>query len=522
MARWEFKLPDIGEGVAEGEIVAWAEGVEVGAAVKADQPLAEVMTDKATVTITSPRAGTIVELGGKVGQVIAVGANLVVLDTDASGGAGADAGAPGALPAASKVGPDTIAARPPAAGGAADPGRAPVAGANLPTAAVTAPATSATPSIGQTPTSGNAATAVGDIREDLPGMNLGLAGRAPAAGRAANGNGHGGYFSEKPLATPATRKLARDLDVDLRRVPPTGPNGRVTKDDVRSVSEARATGPAPAAPARGAAPAHGGAGAPAAAPAPAAPLPAREPYAVRAPTPAAQALEERLPLKGVRKKIFGQMARSKQTAAHFTFVEECDVTALRALRDRLKGRAEAQRVKLSFLPFIVKAVVAALKKHPELNSAFDESTNEIVRRRYYNIGIATATEAGLTVPVIKDADRRSLLGIAAEIERLARESREGKVRLEDLQGSTFTVTSLGQQGGLFATPILNFPEVGILGVHQMKQKPVVRDGQIVIGEVMLLSLSFDHRVIDGHVGAAFAYEVIRFLERPDDLFLEMS
>jgi pyruvate/2-oxoglutarate dehydrogenase complex dihydrolipoamide acyltransferase (E2) component len=512
MARWEFKLPDIGEGVSEGEIVAWAEGVDVGAIVKADQALAEVMTDKATVTITSPKSGKIVELGGKVGQVIAVGSNLIVLDTDAAGG---ESEAPSTKASGSaQVGRDAVVARPPAAGGAVDPGRAPAAGANLATAAATAPVVSATPSIGQTPTGGNAATAVGDIREDLPGMNLGA--RPPAPPKATNG-GHGGYFSEKPLATPATRKLARDLDVDLRRVPPTGPNGRVTKDDVRLVSDAKAAQAAsPAAeptPVATAAPTL-----PPAAPAPA--VHAREPVAIKAPSPAAQALEERVPLKGMRKKIFTQMARSKQTAAHFTFVEECDVTALRDLRERLKPRAQERGVKLSFLPFIVKAVVASLKRHPELNSAFDESTNEIVRRRYYNIGIATATEAGLTVPVVKDADHRPLLGLAAEIDRLARDARENKIKLEDLQGSTFTITSLGQQGGLFATPILNFPEVGILGVHQMKQKPVVRDGQIVIGEVMLLSLSFDHRVIDGHVGAAFAYEVIRFLENPDDLFLE--
>ena len=224
----------------------------------------------------------------------------------------------------------------------------------------------------------------------------------------------------------------------------------------------------------------------------------------------------------MRKKIFEGMSRSVHTAAHFTFVEECDVTALKDLRARLRPAAEKQGVKLSFLPFIVKAVVAALKKHPSLNSAYDESTNEIVRRKYHHIGIASSTDAGLMVPVVKDADRRSILDIAREIQRLADATKEGKIKSEDLSGSTFTITSLGQQGGLFATPILNFPEVGILGVHQMKQKPVVKDGQIVIGDVMLLSLSFDHRLIDGHVGAAFAYESIGFLENPDRLFLEMA
>jgi pyruvate dehydrogenase E2 component (dihydrolipoamide acetyltransferase) len=224
----------------------------------------------------------------------------------------------------------------------------------------------------------------------------------------------------------------------------------------------------------------------------------------------------------MRRKIAQRMAQSVHTAAHFTFVEECDVTALKALRARLKPAAEKQGVKLSFLPFIVKAVVASLKKHPFLNSALDETTNEIVYRKYYNIGIAASTDAGLIVPVVKDADRRSLLEVAREIERLATDAKNGKSKIEDLSGSTFTITSLGADGGLFATPIVNFPEVGILGVHQMKQKPVVKDGLIVIGDVMLLSLSFDHRIVDGHIGAAFAYEIIRYLQDPDSLFLEMA
>ena len=216
------------------------------------------------------------------------------------------------------------------------------------------------------------------------------------------------------------------------------------------------------------------------------------------------------------------MSRSKHTAAHFTFVEECDVTKLKELRARLRPAAEKSGVKLTFLPFFVKAVVAALKKHPSLNSAFDEATQEIVERRTYHLGIASATEAGLIVPVVRNADRKSVLDIARNIADLGADTKAGKVKPEDLTGSTFTITSLGAQGGLFATPILNFPEVGILGIHQMKQKPVVKDGQIVIGDVMLLSLSFDHRIIDGHVGAAFAYEIIGYLEDPDRLFLEMA
>jgi pyruvate dehydrogenase E2 component (dihydrolipoamide acetyltransferase) len=325
------------------------------------------------------------------------------------------------------------------------------------------------------------------------------------------------YFADKPLATPAIRQLARELDLDLRTIPPTGSSNRVTREDLQRAAGARSAPQAASAPV--AAPestsGYSQAPSPAAHGGPA-------PIKISAPTSQQAALEEREPLRGVRKRIFDQMARSKHTAAHFTFVEECDVTALKELRARLRPQAEKQGVKLTFLPFIIKAVVAALKKHPDLNSAFDESTSEIVRRRYYNIGVASATEAGLMVPVVKDCDRRSLLDVAREVQRLGDATKINKVKIEDLQGSTFTITSLGQQGGLFATPILNHPEVGILGVHQMKQKPVVRDGQIVIGEVMLLSLSFDHRLIDGHVGAAFAYEVIGYLENPDRLFLEMG
>ena len=227
-----------------------------------------------------------------------------------------------------------------------------------------------------------------------------------------------------------------------------------------------------------------------------------------------------MPFSGIRRRIAARMSQSKNTAAHFTFVEECDVTALKARRDRVRPKAEAQGVKLTYLPFIVKAAVVALKRHPTLNAAVDESTNEVVYRKYYNVGVAASSDAGLVVPVVKRADQRSILDVAREVERLANDVKAGKQKVDDLQGGTFTITSLGAQGGLFATPIINFPEVAILGVHQMKQKPVVRDGQIVIGDVMLLSLSFDHRVVDGHVGAAFAYEIIRLLQDPDLLLLD--
>jgi pyruvate dehydrogenase E2 component (dihydrolipoamide acetyltransferase) len=439
MARWEFKLPDVGEGVAEGEIVAWL--VKAGDVVVEDQPIVEVMTDKATVTITAPKSGVVVETRGRVGEIVAVHSVLVVFELD---------GARAAPPVHSN-------------GTKAHPA----------------------PEARQSAKDEPAATAVGELRETLPGMAA------------------AGYFNEKPLATPATRKLARDMEVDLRRVPPSGPAGRVTRNDVEGYRDA----PEPPR-----APSPGGAGV--------------EPASAEAREASREASrdsrEERVPLVGLRRRIAQKMAQSKSTAAHYTFVEECDATALKGLRARLKDVAEARGVKLSFLPFVVKAVVGALKKHPILNTTLDETRNEIVFRKYFHIGIATATDAGLVVVVVKDADRKSILEIAREIERLAQEVRAGKARAEDLTGSTFTVTSLGAKGGLLATPIINFPEVAILGVHQMKTKPVVRDGQIVIGDVMLLSLSFDHRIVDGHVGAAFALDVIAYLEKPETLLLELA
>jgi len=435
--RWEFRLPDIGEGVAEGEIVGWL--VKPGDTVREDEPLVEMMTDKATVTITAPKAGTVVETRGRIGEVVPVHSVLVVFQLD-----------------------DAPAAAAPRAnggqGGRIDGG-------------------------GEAPV----AMAVGDIEETLPGITA-----LAAAHR---------YYNEKPLATPATRKLARDMNVDLRRVPPSGPQGRVTKTDVASFDRAPAT-------ARGS-----GARAPEAGRQPL-PMPARA-----AAGTAVRPREERIPFAGLRRKIAQKMSLSTATAAHFTFVEECDVMELKALRQTLKGPAEAQGVSLNFLPFIIKAVVASLKKHPMLNATLDETTGELVLQNYYDIGIATATDAGLLVPVVKGADSKSLLDIAREVDRLASEARAGKAKLEDLHGSTFTITSLGAHGGLLATPIINFPEVAVLGVHQMKTKPVVKGGQIVIGDVMLLSLSFDHRIVDGHVGAAFAYEVIGYLEHPASLLL---
>jgi pyruvate dehydrogenase E2 component (dihydrolipoamide acetyltransferase) len=442
---FEFKLPDIGEGVHEGEIVKWL--VREGDSVKEDQPMVEVMTDKATVEIPAPRAGKILKLNGKEGETVKVGSVLVVIEE-----ARAAAPAPTVRPEPKR---EPIAAPAPKP----EPARE--------SAAVPAPPKPETkPELAPIPASATATATATPTRV---------------------------------LATPATRKLARELSVDISQIQGTGPAGRVTDEDVRQLAAAG----------------------PAARTAPPTPMPAPSAPAYT-PTPVStDGREERIPLRGIRKRIAEHMHQSKNTAAHFTYVDEVDMTELVQLREQMKPLTEQKGVKLTYLPFIVKACVAALKEMPMLNASLDEAHGEIVLKKYYNIGIAAATEDGLMVPVVKGADRRSLLEIVVEIERLAKAAREGKVALQDLQGSTFTITSLGALGGLFATPIINYPEVAILGVHEIKKRPVVRDNQIVIRDIMWLSLSFDHRVVDGDVGARFCKKIISYLENPKLLFLEL-
>lgn len=504
MALFEFRLPDIGEGIAEGEVVAWH--VKPGQLVQEDQEMVEVMTDKATVTIGCPRRGRIAQLNASIGERVKVGSVLLVIDTSASPVSEVDArgstppkeNRPSRIPPA----PDADTARsrfqaPALPSSRAEPRASTRSG--FPAAARKEPRTlrpvrseegeppralneshgggQATP-VSAAPVT---ASAVGDIREDLPGTSFftARADKAPLA--AAKALEPGAFYAEKPLATPATRKLARDLGVDLRRVSPSGPHGRVTQDDVRSFAPDKGATQAPDA-----------------------------------------QLEERKPFVGMRRRIAERMRTAKDKAAHFTFVEEVEVDRLLAVMERLKPRALAAGVKLNYLPFIIKAAALALQKHPILNSMLDEARSELVYRRYYHIGVATATEQGLVVPVVRHADRKSVLALAREVQGLAERARLGKLLASELSGSTFTVTSLGKQGGLLATPVLNHPEVGILGVHRVKERPVVRAGQIVIGNIMHLSLSLDHRIVDGHVGAAFAYDLIAYLEEPELFLLDLA
>jgi pyruvate dehydrogenase E2 component (dihydrolipoamide acetyltransferase) len=416
---FDFYMPDIGEGVVEGEIVGWK--VKVGDTVKLDQPLVEVMTDKATVELPSPRAGTITKINYKDGDIVPVGKILVVIDD----------------------GNASTSAPPPKPHGHAAPSPAPAQQVSAqPIHVVDATAT-----------------------------------------------------RERVLATPATRKLARQIGVEIGRVPPTGKHGRVTTEDVKRYQQ---NGPT-----------NGGTAMVRAQHTPVSI--ARDPMG----------LEERIPLRGMRKKISEAMSRSVHTAAHFTYVEEIDMTELVAVRDRAKARAAERGVKLNYLPFIVKAVVSGLKKWPQLNASLDETTQEIVRKKYYHIGIAAQGPHGLVVSTVRDADMRSIFDLSREIDRLGDAVRNNTATRDDLTGSTFTVSSLGKLGGVLATPIINFPEVAVVGVHKIEEKPAVRNGQIVIRHLMNLSISVDHRLADGWDGAMFLQDVKTLLEDPTTMFMEM-
>ncbi|HVV83524.1 MAG TPA: dihydrolipoamide acetyltransferase family protein [Kofleriaceae bacterium] len=462
---FEFHLPDIGEGVVEGEIVGWK--VKVGDVVALDQPIVEIMTDKATVEIPSPRAGRIAKINYADGQICPVGQVLVVIDE--AGGAGATA-----------------------------------------TAAVSA--TSSGHGNGHGPGAAGTGHHLPSSHEPSPAPQLQLAGHLPEQlSSSAGGAGAGAIpvidVSEgrsRALATPATRRIARQLGIPLERVPATGKRGRVTTDDVKRF----ATAPAAARPERSPEPGAGAGAGPARTQAP--------PIAI-----ARAGEEERIPLRGVRKKIAESMARSKSTAAHFTYVEEIDMTELVAVRERAKARAAERGVKLTYLPFICKAVVSGLKKWPMLNASLDETTQEIVRKKYYHLGIAAQGPQGLAVSVVRDADRRSIFDLSREIDRLGEAVRNGSATREELVGSTFTISSLGKLGGVLATPIINFPEVAILGVHKIEEKPAVRGGQIVIRHLMNLSISVDHRLADGWDGAMFLQDVKSLLEDPTTMFMEM-
>ncbi|MHC5011181.1 MAG: dihydrolipoamide acetyltransferase family protein, partial [Planctomycetota bacterium] len=300
---------------------------------------------------------------------------------------------------------------------------------------------------------------------------------------------------ERTLAAPATRKRARELGIDINQVPGSGTNGRVTRQDLEDYIAAGAAAASVAAPS------------------------APPPRVAVAPPPAL-AEDQRVPLRGLRGKIAEQMVRAKQFSPHFTYADECDMTEVVELRRKAKPLAAERGVKLTYLPFIIKALVACLKKYPSVNALVDDTNNEYILRKDYNIGLATDTDDGLTVVVVKNADRLSIYEIAAEIQRLTEAARAKKIALDDLKGSTITITSAGSIGGFLATPILNYPEVAILGVYRIKERPVVKDGEIVVRHMTNFTITLDHRIVDGATAARFVNDLIRLLETPGLMLLE--
>ena len=392
----ELKLPDVGEGIAEGEVVRWL--VAEGARVKEDDPLVEILTDKANVEIPSPVTGTVAKIVAAPGQVVKVGETIALIEPEAGG------------TASRRI--VTTSDRP-------------------------APSSTKTPE---------------SVRE------------VPAKGEGASGG--------SVLATPVVRKLAKDLGMDLGAVPGSGPGGRITEEDVRRAAVPKAPAGAPAESAPG----------------------------------------ERIPFKGRRRMIARKMVAAKTRVPHALLVDEADVSGLLAERAKMREVGEREGVRITILPFIMKAAAGALRRHPALNASLDEGREEIVLKKKIDIGMAVDAEDGLVVPVVRNADAKSVIELAREIERLSAGAREGTLAPENLSGGTFTISSVGSIGGLFSYPIINVPEAAILAAHKIVTRPVVRDGEIVPREMMYLSLSFDHRIVDGREATRFLNEVVRRIE----------
>lgn len=408
----EVRLPPIGEGIAEGEIVKWI--VQKGQKIEAEQPLLEVLTDKAAVEIPAPQSGIVAELLFQEGDLVPVGSVVARLSQ----------------------------------------------GEEVKTHSVAEALSISSP-------------AVSESSETVS---------QPQA-------------SDAAMATPAVRQKAREKGLDLSQVIGTGPFGRILMEDLNApvAGLPTATSVSVAQPAQSAVP------------------------PVRSALPAAQ--EERIPLRGIRRKIAEQMVRSKYTAPDFLYADEADFNELVAWRKELSEWVKPQGVKLTYLPFLIKALISALKAYPTLNASLDEATQELVLKKVYHMGIAAASPQGLLVPVIQHADQLSILDLAREIERLSGAVREGKAKPDELKGSTFTITNIGVIGGLISAPIINYPEVAILGFNKIYQKPVVWQGEIVARWVCTLSLSVDHRVVDGADAAYFLRHMIQLLENPKRLLL---
>ncbi|OJA71788.1 branched-chain alpha-keto acid dehydrogenase subunit E2 [Burkholderia ubonensis] len=427
-----IKMPDIGEGIAEVELVAWH--VEIGQTIKEDQPLADVMTDKAAVEIPSPVSGKVLALGGRIGEMMAVGSELIRLEVDGDGNLkpGADVREAAVAEAAAVAAPaapvaSSADATHPASRAPAEPRRAEHA---APPRAVLAP-------------------------------------------------------GERPLASPAVRQRAWDMGVELRYVRGTGEAGRILHADLDAY--ARDGSRAGAQPARG--------------------------YDERTD-------ETEVPVIGLRRAIARKMQEAKRRIPHFSYVEEIDVTELETLRAELNRRYGDARGRLTPLPLLIRAMVIALRDFPQINARFDDEAGVVTRHGAVHMGVATQTDAGLTVPVLRHAEARDVWSISAEIARLAEAVRTNRAQRDELTGSTITISSLGPLGGIVSTPVINHPEVGIVGVNRIVERPMFRDGAVVARKLMNLSSSFDHRVVDGMDAAEFIQAVRALLERPALLFVE--
>ena len=436
MGIYVIRVPDIGEGIAEVELVSWH--VQPGDSIVEDQHLADVMTDKATVEVPSPMHGKVLSLGGAVGQVMAVGAELVRLEVEGEGNLKANAA----------------------------PAPASQAQAATVSVATAAPVVAAAP----------AAPTVAPKTAPAPVRSSAAAPHAPAALR---------KEGERPLASPAVRRRALDMGIDLRRVHGSGPAGRIEHHDLDAFA------------------AGGG-----------------QVQGVGGSQYVERHGEEQIPVIGLRRKIAQKMQEAKRRIPHFSYVEEVDVTELEQLRQQLNKIHGATRGKLTLLPFLARAMVLALRDFPQINARFDDDAGVVTRYEGVHLGIAAQTDAGLMVPVLRHAEGLDLWACAAGIARVAEGARSGKAPREELSGSTITLTSLGALGGIVSTPVINHPEVAIVGVNRMVERPMLRGGQVVARQLMNLSSSFDHRVVDGMDAAQFIQAMRALLETPALLFVE--
>ena len=430
MGTFAFKMPDIGEGVVEGEVVEWM--VAVGDSVKEDDPILSVMTDKATVEIPSPVDGKVTKVIGEAGDILPVGVVCIEFEVDGDGNA-----------SSTDAAPEPKAEAAPAPEPKAEPKPAPTP----------EPAPAPTPAPAPSP-----AAAVA---------------RAPGT---------------KALASPAVRQRARQANIDLNFVAGSGPAGRISHADLDAHIAGGASGASSSRP-------------------------------MGASARVEKNGTEDIKVIGLRRKIAEGMISSYSTIPHFSYFEEVDVTALEELRQHLNATRPEGAPKLTYLPFIMQALVKALDERPECNALYDDDSNVVTRHEAINLGIATQTDRGLFVPVVKHVEAMDIWQSATEMTRVTSATRDGKATADDLTGSTFTITSLGRLGGLGATPIINKPEVGILGVHNAKDRAVVKDGNIVIRRIMNLSSSWDHRVVDGHDGASLVQLVKSYLEHPATIFM---